>query len=196
MNVIGIQGGPGSFNDLAITRYLEHTKNFHNTEIKYLYTTSNVLSAVTNGEVFWGQYAIKNSIGGDVLETKEAFSDISFEQHYELIAQYDLKIAHSLMIHPDASVSDIKTILTHEQVLKQCKNNLGERYPHCECMEGSGELRDPARVAEAIMGGIIPKTTATLSCELIATKIGLKIVDSNLQDREDNITSFVLIKKK
>jgi prephenate dehydratase len=60
--------------------------------------------------------------------------------------------------------------------------------------EGAGDLVDPATVGEAIAGGRLPRNVATISNYLIAEAHGLKIVDQNLQDREDNFTTFVFVK--
>lgn len=192
---VGIQGGLGSFNEQALGMYLERRGyKPRDVEIKYLYTTDNVLSELKAGKVERGQFATENSLGGPVRETLAARAKYSFEQNYEVLDSYSIPIAHCLMIHPDARLEEVDTIMTHPQVIAQCRATLALRYPGVTLEEGAGDLVDPAKVGEAIACGLLPRNVATISNRLIAEARGLKIVGRNLQDREDNLTTFVFVK--
>jgi prephenate dehydratase len=194
---IGIQGGPGSFNEQALRLYLDqHSQPLMDVKVKYLYTTDRVLSELLTGSIDLGQFAVENSLGGSVEETLVAQKKYSFETNCEVIAHYSLQIAHCLMLHPEVQLEEVKTIMTHPQVLAQCRNNIGRRYPWVELSVGEGDLIDPAKVGEAIARGILPRTVATVSSRLIADIQGLKILDQNLQDREDNFTRFILVRRR
>jgi prephenate dehydratase len=163
-------------------------------EIKYLYTTDNVLSELKAGGVECGQFATENSIGGPVQETLAAQAKYSFDQNYEVLDRYSIPIAHCLMIHPDVRLEEVDTIMTHPQVLAQCRETVARRYPRMALEEGARDLVDPAKVGEAIAAGRLPRNVATISNCLIAEARGLQIIDQNLQDREDNFTTFVFVK--
>jgi prephenate dehydratase len=194
---IGIQGGVGSFNEQALKMYLER-QGYQpcDVEIKYLYTTDNVLSELKARGVERGQFATENSLGGPVRETLAARAKYSFEQNYEVLDRYSIPIALCLMIHPDARTEEVDTIMTHPHVLAQCRATLALRYPGVALEEGAGDLIDPAKVGEAIARGLLPRNVATVSNRLIAEARGLKIVGRNLQDREDNFTTFVFVKAR
>lgn len=194
---IGIQGGRGSFNEEALKHYLQK-ENIRETdvEIKYLYTTDRVLSALISGEIDRGQFAVENSIGGPVRETIAAREKYSFADRFEVIEQYSIQIAHCLMVHPNARLEEVDTIMTHPQVLSQCRNTIARRYSHMMLKEGEGDFVDPARVGEGIARGSLPRNVATISNRLISEVWGLKIVDHDLQDRADNFTTFVLVKMR
>lgn len=192
---VGIQGGIGSFNELALKIYLER-KSIPETdiEIKYLYTTERVLSELKSGEIARGQFATENSIGGPVHETVVAREKYSFAENYEVIDQYTIQVVHCLMVHPEARLDEVDTIMTHPQVLAQCRDTIAQRYLSMTLEQGQGDFIDPAKVGEAIARGSLPRNVATISNRLIAEAWSLKIVDENLQDREDNYTHFAFVK--
>lgn len=183
--VLGIQGGKGSFNEEA-ANYFTKRADVH-TEIKYLYTTENVLKALYEGEIDRGQFAIFNSLGGVVDESIEAMAHYKFK----IVEKFAIKISHALMIRKDSSYDEIDTIMTHPQVLKQCQKNLAEKYSHLKQTSGEGELIDHAKVAELLSLGKLPKNIAVMGSKILAEIYGLKIVEDNLQDLAENYTTFL-----
>ncbi|HET6980036.1 MAG TPA: prephenate dehydratase domain-containing protein [Pyrinomonadaceae bacterium] len=192
---VGIQGGLGSFNEQALKSYLQR-KNISDAEVEinYLYTTDRVLGNLISGEIDLGQFATENSIGGPVKETLVAQEKYSFHDRFDVIDRYSIQVVHCLMVHPDTTLEEVDTIMTHPQVLAQCRNTIARNYSHLALKEGEGDFVDPARVGEGIATGALPKTVATVSNRLISEAWGLRIVDQNLQDRADNFTTFVLVK--
>lgn len=122
--LFGIQGGKASFNEEAMLSYL-HRENVKNYEIKYLYTTENVLHVLNAGEIERGQFAIHNTLGGLVNESIQVLG----KYHFKVITKYSIKIAHTLMIRGDAELSDIDSIMTHPQVLAQSKKRSLRNIP-------------------------------------------------------------------
>lgn len=188
--VFGIQGGHGSFNEKAIHFYLEKEK-IKKYKIKYLYTTEKVLRALDKGQIDRGQFAIHNSIGGIVGESLDAIA----KHNFKVLDQFAIKISHALIIRPDAEISDIRTIMTHPQVLAQCKSTLKKKYPKLEKTSGEGELIDHARVADYLAKKKLPKEIATMGSNILAKMYDLKVVEDNLQDVKENFTSFLVVSK-
>jgi prephenate dehydratase len=118
----------------------------------------------------------------------------SFDDHFAVIDRYSIQVVHCLMVHPDARMEEVDTIMTHPQVLAQCRNTIARRYPHLILKEGEGDFVDPARVGEGIARSLLPRNVATVSNRLISEAWGLKIVDQDLQDRADNFTTFVFVR--
>lgn len=186
----GIQGGKGSFNEKAVSEYIKNN-NIKKFKIKYLYTSENVLRALNRGEIDRGQFAIHNSIGGVVGESIDAMARYKFK----ILDQFEIKIAHALMTRKDAKMSDVTTIMTHPQVLAQCKTNLSKKYPKLKLTSGKGELVDHAKVAKYLSLKKIPKNTATMGSNILAQIYGLKIIEDNLQDMKENFTSFLVVSR-
>ena len=141
----GIQGGKGSFNEQAVCHYIQREK-IDKFKIKYLHTSENVMRALHLGEIDKGQFAIHNSLGGIVDESIQAMAKYKFK----ITDQFAIKIAHALMIREDAEYADIDTIMTHPQVLAQCKNNLALKYPSLKLTSGTGKFIDHALVAKEL----------------------------------------------
>ncbi len=189
--VYGIQGGKGSFNEKAIYHYFEK-EGITNYQIRYLHTSARVLKALHEGEIDYGQFAIHNSIGGIVGESVEAMARYKFR----IIDEFAIIIAHALMIRPDATLSGITTIITHPQVLAQCKTTLAQKYPNLKKTSGKGQLVDHALVAKRLAEGKLPKDVATMGSDILAKIYGLKVVENNLQDAKENYTSFLVVSRR
>ncbi len=188
--VVGIQGGRGSFNEEAAQYYMSRNPEIPY-ELKYLHTTENVLRALHEGVVDRGQFAIHNSLGGIVTETVEATARYRFE----IIEEFAIKIAHALMIANDSDFTDVDTIMTHDQVLRQCRTNLGKKYGKLKQTSGEGDMVDHAKVAELMGSGKLPTNVATMGSKVLAKINNLKIIEDNLQDLEENFTSFLWVQR-
>jgi len=188
--VVGIQGGRGSFNEEAATYYLSRTPNVPY-ELHYLHTTEHVLQALYEGRVDRGQFAIHNSLGGVVTESILAMANYRFH----IVEEYAIKIAHALMIAPGADFNKCDTIMTHPQVLRQCKTNLEMKYQRLNKISGEGDLVDHAKVAELLAKGEIPANIATMGSKTLAKIHGLDIVEEGLQDLQENFTSFLWVER-
>ncbi len=186
--VFGIQGGKGSFNEQALFDYVKR-HNIKNYEVKYLYTTYNVLKALSRWEIDYGLFAMHNSIGGIVEESIKALSRFKVKIQEE----FAIKIEHFLMKRKDVDFKNIDTIMTHPQVLKQCKNNLSSKYANFKKGSGEGDLIDHAKVAEAMSLGKLPHNIAVMGPKILADLYGLDIIDGPLQDSKNNLTSFLMV---
>jgi prephenate dehydrogenase len=188
--VAGIQGGRGSFNEQAALYYLGRAK-VSAYEIRYLHTTANVLRDLHEGRIDRGQFAIHNSVGGIVDESIEAMQHYTFK----IVEPFSIKIAHALMIRPDAELAEIDTIMTHPQVLRQCRLTLAEKYGRLRLTSGEGELIDHALVAERLGRKELPRNIATMGSRLLAEIHGLQLIEDDLQDAAQNFTAFLWVER-
>lgn len=186
----GIQGGRGSFNEEAILYYLKR-KGIEKYKIKYLYTSANVMRALHAGEIDNGQFAIHNSVGGLVDESIQAMASYKCT----IVDQFAIKISHALIIRNDAQLSDVTTIMTHPQVLAQCKQNLAKKYPQLKLSSGVGKLIDHAMVAKNMSQKKLPIHIATMGSNVLAKLYNLTIIEDDLQDAKENFTSFLIVSR-
>lgn len=190
MAIFGIQGGKGSFNEQALADYVQR-HGIKDCEVRYLYTSENVLKALDKGEIGFGQFAVNNSVGGIVEESLYAMS-----QHIFSIKElFGIPIKHYLMALPGTSIDQIKAIMTHPQVLKQCKSTLANKYPHIKLTSGEDEMIDHAKVAEKMSTGDWEASIAVMGPKILADIYSLDILDTNLQDDQTNTTYFVVVEK-
>jgi len=187
--VFGIQGGKGSFNEQALMTYLKKHQ-IKKYRIKYLYTTEKVLRYLYEGKIDYGQFAIHNSTGGMVKESIEAIARYKFE----IVEEFAIKIAHYAMKSKVVDTASVQKYLTHPQVIKQCRQTLNTKYANWIVESGEGDLIDHANVAKAIYNGKIAQNIGVLGPKILADIYNLDIVAENLQDLQQNYTSFLMVK--
>ncbi|HVC05456.1 MAG TPA: prephenate dehydrogenase/arogenate dehydrogenase family protein [Candidatus Acidoferrales bacterium] len=188
--VVGIQGGRGSFNEEAARHYLRGYEDGH-VELVYLHTTERVLRALHEGSVDRGQFAIHNSVGGMVGESVAAMARYRFD----IVEEFEIKIAHALMMSSTGDPAAVDTVMTHPQVLAQCRSALASRYPNLRQTSGEGDLIDHAKVAEFIASGELAPNIATMGSSVLANIHGLRVIEDNLQDLGENFTSFLWVQR-
>ena len=188
--VVGIQGGPGSFNEEAARHYLARTPDVAY-RLVHLHTTERVLRALHEGSVDRGQFAIHNSAGGMVGESVTAMARYRFA----IVEEFDIKIAHALMTSATADLATVDTVMTHPQVLAQCRDSLRRRYPTLRQTSGDGDLIDHAKVAELMGRGELAPTIATMGSRVLADMHGLRVIADDLQDLDENYTSFLWVQR-
>ena len=188
--IYGIQGGKGSFNEEAILFYTKKNK-INNFKIKYLFTSEKVLKNLHEGNIDFGLFAIQNAVGGVVEESTQAMVKYKFK----IVKEFQILIRHFLMKRRDIDIKQIKTIMAHPQNFAQCKNNLEKKYPNLEQVSGRGNFLDTARCAEALVKSKIDKNTAVLGPKILAEIYNLEIIDKDLQDSTNNLTTFFLVER-
>ncbi|MDZ7726335.1 MAG: prephenate dehydratase domain-containing protein [Candidatus Campbellbacteria bacterium] len=186
--VIGIQGGPGSFNEEAAHWYAKGHR-IPNYELSYCYTTDKVLALLAEHKIDRGIFAIQNSVGGMVDESIYAMG----RQLFEIVDQFEIIVNHNLLVLPGIEMDGIVTIMSHPQALAQCKSTLSLQYPDKNLRSGEGELIDQAMAAKALSEGQLPETTAVLASQAAADLYELNILDRGLQDKTENYTTFLFV---
>jgi len=189
MRRVGIQGGPGSFNEVAALANLpDH--GFERFDLVYAKSTAEVLDAIEAGTIDAGQFALFNSYAGFYTESLAAVGAHLFRP----IASYSIDIRHVLMACQTATIRTIARIITHPAVLEQCVHTIAKRLPHALVEAGREQLIDPTAVAAALAAGTLPPDVATITSEAVAAHFGLAVLDHDLQDMRDNRSTFVLVR--
>ncbi|HEX4578705.1 MAG TPA: prephenate dehydratase domain-containing protein, partial [Candidatus Dormibacteraeota bacterium] len=114
---------------------------------------------------------------------------------FAIVDEFAITISHALMIAAGADLAGVDTVMTHPQVLAQCRTTLRARYPHLRLVSGAGDLIDHAKVAELLGSGRLPPSTATMGSSVLAEHHNLRVVDDNLQDLDENFTSFLWVRR-
>ena len=188
--IFGIQGGRGSFNEEAVLLYIKKN-GIKKYQIKYLFTTEKVLKKLHEGNVDFGLFAIQNAVGGVVEESTHAMAKYKLQ----IVEEFQILVRHFLMKRKDINLKDLKVIMAHSQNFRQCKKNLEKKYSNLKQFSGHGDLLDTARCAEALAKNEIDKNIAILGPKILADIYKLEIIDENLQDTRDNLTSFFLVSR-
>lgn len=176
---VACQGVVGSYSSIATD------KLFALADISYFKNFEGVFSAVEKGFCKYGLLPIENSYAGSVNQVY----DLMKEHKFYIVKSVRLSISHNLVVNKDTKISDIKEIISHEQALSQCRKYL-EKFPNVKITAVSNTAIASRMVKES--GRI---DVAAISSRECAEIYGLKILENNIQDSQDNYTRFILITK-
>ena len=174
------QGVPGAWSHIALRRLFPFARETACT------TWGEVFDAVQNGDAQFGVLPFENSNAGDV----SAVLDLLYAHPGLKVARMcDLPIRQDLLALPGAQLSEIKTVISHQQALAQSGPFL---KLHHFATKAWGNTADAARyVAE--QGD---KTLAAIASAETAKLYGLQILAEGVNEDGDNTTRFIVIEKE
>jgi len=169
-------GPEGTFTQAAAVKHFGHW-----VITRPVPTVAEVFREVAGGGTQYGVVPIENSTEGIVTHTLDMFMDSPCQIAGEVL----LRIHHHFLTHPDDNTT-ISRVYSHAQSFAQCRNWLDEYYPQIErsAVSSNGEA---ARLAAEQPG------TAAIAGEMAAELYGLSCAYSNIEDRPENTTRFLVI---
>ncbi|MDE7390546.1 MAG: prephenate dehydratase [Lachnospiraceae bacterium] len=145
----------------------------------------HVFSAVSNDKADFGVLPVENSSAGSVSKVY----DLILKYRYYIVGEIDLPIEHCLCAIPQTSMSDIELVLSHEQGLAQCSQFISENgFKTKKFGSTSGAAQTVAEEKRINWAAVCSKEAAD--------EYGLKILDKNIQNTDNNCTRFIVISKK
>lgn len=186
LEIIGISGAPGSFSEEAARTYA-HKTGLKHYKIEYLVTVENVLAALGAGDITLGVFPIENSNGGIVIEAVHAMA----RHRFSIKKLFEIEIHMNLLVKNGVTAKKIKTIVSHDQALKQCRHYLKRVWPSVDIKE----YPDTAKAAEDLAKGKLPPACAVIASRAAARLYKLGILEESIQDLKYNYTSFIAAAK-
>ncbi len=177
---VACQGVEGSYSSIAANKMFELSK------ILYFKDFENVFSAVEKGLCEYGVLPIENSSVGSV----NAVYDLMRKHSFHIVKCVKLKISHCLLAYDGTKKEDIKEIFSHEQAINQCQGYLN-KYPNAKITIVSNTAQAAKIVAESKR-----PDAACISSYECAGIYGLKTLERDIQDSENNYTRFIVISKE
>ncbi|AZA83003.1 prephenate dehydratase [Chryseobacterium lactis] len=179
---IAFLGPHASFTQLATTQL------FPENELLPQASILDCFNAVENGEAAKAVVPLENSIEGTVSMTLDyLYKTPSIKIEAEAV----MPIAHHLMIHPKNSIEDIERIYSHPQALAQSFHFIDTHYKGIPKQDFSSTAAAAKYVSENPDLKI-----AAVANQFAANLYGLKIINRNIQDFEQNHTRFIIISKE
>lgn len=177
--VVACQGVEGAYSQSAAE------KLFRSPDIRYYPTFKDVFRAVESGECQYGVLPLENSTAGSVNKVY----DLMVEHKTYIVRSARVRIAHNLYVHPDAELSDIREVISHEQALNQSAEFLRsltgvKATPVLNTAIAAQTVRDSGR-----------KDLAALASSACGSLYNLKCLASSVQDKGANYTRFVCISR-
>lgn len=148
-------------------------------------TIPAVMESVDNGDCSLGVVPIENSIEGPVGITLDS---LAHKFDLKIFGEIIISINQNLIVNSGAKMEDIKDVFSHSQALAQCqefvyKHNLQPHY-----------AVSTARAAKNIIGD--KSKSAIGNVKVVELYDGLEILESNIQDTDNNETRFVILSKE
>ena len=179
-DVAAYQGVEGAWSHIALRQLFPFAK-------AQAYSTWNeVVEAVERGDAYCGVLPFENSNAGDV----SAVLDLLYAHPGLKVARMcDLPIRQDLLALPGVQLSEIKTVISHQQALAQSGPFL---KLHHFATKAWGNTADAARyVAE--QGD---QTLAAIASAETAKLYGLQILAEGVNEDGDNTTRFIVISRE
>ncbi len=127
---------------------------------------------------------IENSYNGEV----GAVTDLMFSSPLIVNGVIDIDVSHCLIGANDASIGDIKRVVSHPQALAQCNSYIRSHGFDEE------EFENTALAAEYV-SKLSDKTVAAIASETAASLFGLKILEKNINASKSNTTRFAVFSR-
>ena len=143
-----------------------------------------VFRAADNGEVEQAIVPIENSVEGVVTYTVDLLIN---ESDLKIRNEIVVPIHHYLLSEPDTAMEDVRVVYSHPQAIAQCRRYLSSRLPNAEhvaSLSTAGAV-DDMRNSE--------RPAAAISSRRAADIFGATILDSNIEDAQNNQTRFVVL---
>ncbi|MEE9253382.1 MAG: prephenate dehydratase [Pseudomonadales bacterium] len=170
-------GPEGTFTEAAAIKHFGHFS--HNRPHA---TIDEIFREVQSRGAHYGVVPVENSTEGMVNHTLDCF----MASELKICGEVAIPIHHHLMVGAGTADDDLAVIYSHEQSLAQCRSWLDVHWPQVQRV-AVGSNADAAQRAADAPGG------AAIAGEMAADRYQLRIVASNIEDRPDNTTRFLVI---
>ena len=144
---------------------------------------TEVFEFVDRGKCDYGVVALENALEGPVTATLDNFA---FSSSTQILGVHVVDIRHCLIMHPDAKLSDVQTVVSHAQALGQCRRFITRELPNAKTVISSS-------TAESVKAAMADTTCAAIANKFAAQLYGASVINDDVADRIGNQTSFALI---
>ncbi len=178
---IAIQGGHGSFHEIAARKYF-------NNGISLLpcNTFADITDALVEDKSNYGCFAIENTVAGSILQNYALLK----ENPIEIIGEVYLRIEQNLIALPGQNIGDIAEVHSHPMAIAQCRKFFKD-YPQIKLVESV----DTAISAREISEGNI-KSRGAIASKLAAEMYKLHMLAEGIETNKRNYTRFLILAKK
>ncbi|MSR09669.1 MAG: prephenate dehydratase [Gammaproteobacteria bacterium] len=176
---VGYLGPEGTFSQSAVYKHFGHS-----VRALPLGMIDEVFHEVECGAADFGVVPIENSTEGTVNHTLDMF----LTSPLRICGEVEMRIRHHLL-GKLSGLEEVLRVSAHPQALAQCRGWLKEYLPHAELHPASSNA-EGARRARDEAG------TAAIAGDAAAEVYGLSKLVTDIEDRPDNTTRFLVIGRK
>ena len=182
---IAFLGPKGEFSHLAAVRHFGSSVSFAPAR-----QIRSVFQQVAAAEVDYGLVPIENSSVGGINETLDSFLDL----HSELSIYGEVKLQSQFCLLADCRPEEVQRIYSKPGVFEQCRNWLSTQYPQAVRIPIESSSLATQKAKEEILRD--PGCGAAAIGSTLAGEIhGLKPLFQAIEDRQSNLTRFLILSK-
>lgn len=175
------QGIPGSYSEASLREFCAlHHIPVNPVEERGFF--EGLFDSIVN-KTGLGWVPVSNSHAGTVHQAIDMF----LKHDVEVLAEYYFEVNHCLAVLPGTSLDQVKTAHSHPQALAQCSEFLHENGIAAK------SYHDTAAAAEMVHDEG-KEIYAAICSERAAELYGLEILARKIQNDNDNVTRFLLVK--
>lgn len=172
------QGVEGAYSQQAMMEYFGNDcMSFH------VDTWKDAMEAISKGEADFAVLPIENSSAGIVSENY----DLLVEYDNYIVGEQIIHIQHALLGLEEANIEDIRSVYSHPQALMQCNEFLYENSKWDKI-----SMKNTAMAAMKVQQDK-DISQAAIASTLTAKIYGLKILNANISNSENNATRFIIV---
>jgi len=176
---VGYLGPEGTFSQTAVYKYFGHS-----VRALPLGMIDEVFHEVESGAADFGVVPIENSTEGTVNHTLDMF----LTSPLKICGELEMRISQHLMGRM-TSLENVLRVSAHAQSLAQCRGWLKEYLPQAELHPASSNAEGARRARDEV-------GTAAIAGDTAAEVYGLTKLVTDIEDRPDNSTRFLVIGRK
>ena len=148
-------------------------------------TFEDAFAAVETGAVDLAMIPIENTIAGRVADIHHILP----LSKLHIVGEHFLPIHFHLMVLKGGSRADIREVHSHIHALGQCRKYIrGNGWTPVVASDTAGAAEFVAREGKRELAALAPEMAASL--------YGLDILESNVEDTENNVTRFVVLSRE
>jgi prephenate dehydratase len=173
---VAFQGEPGSFSHIAAQEALPHC------EPVPCPTFDAALAALQAGKVDLAIMPIENSLHGRITDIHHLLP----ESNVYIVGEHFLRIRHQLLGAPGATLDTIKTVVSQEPAIGQCRKIIRElNLKVLLWADTAGSARHVAEIKDPSVAAIASKLAGEIH--------GLSILKADVEDAGHNVTRFLIL---
>lgn len=181
MRTVAFQGELGAYSEEAVVRLFGE-----DAEPVPCRENRDVARRVAASEVDAGVLPVENTLAGSVPASYDA---ILAEPTLHVVGETVIPIHHCVMAPAGAQLQELRVVESHPIALAQCAAWFAS-HPEIDARaayDTAGAARDVARAKDRRRGAIASRVAAT--------HYGLTLLATNVEDRSDNQTRFVVLER-
>ena len=180
MSVVAIQGVRGSYSEEATFKLLGKSA-----EILECGRFEDAFQSLIQNRAEYAVIPFKNKIVGAIETPHELLKNTDLK----ILDELPLEVRHVLVGTPNAEFENLKTVRSHVEALKQCRNFFSVN-PNLNQIIGADTAASIRRIVEEKN-----VQNAAIGSKRAAEIYGAKILKENIADDAENWTTFYLLRK-